>query len=756
LPANQKQKKFRSINQKMTALILSLISGCLLLASILAFFTLFNEGVKTKGKLVSSIVLATAKTIDPSEFVHLSETGVENDYYYNAYQTLKEIRESTGATMLYSMTPAQNEDGYYYVIDSMLPEDNPDFASELGDFEPLENYTSAPLDAMRQNKVAATRLYDGGEPYGYLVSAFAPIIDESGKAVGILGADVDINDITASMTSVLLLLLSIFAFTFILAVIIARTVVKRNFERPMAALTEAACNIANGNLEISLNILSNDEFGFLCNNFKKMSDMIHALIKNTYQMLSHYNQGDLDARVASEGLQGAYLQMAEGINNMADSMNTLLRAVLGAAHGFGEGNFKANLPAYPGKKAIVNEAIDMVSTNLELVNKNIRSMIQAAVQGQLSVRMDSSNCQGGWAEIIEGLNKMMNAVTDPIDEAREILTKVSGGNLEVLVRGDYHGDFNQIKVALNSTIATIKTSIRDISSVLNGISGSNLDQIINSEYRGDFNNIKTSINKILDMFNSVIGQMKTASGRVNDGAGSISHSAMSLAAGAANQAASLELLSGSAQQISEKTLINVDDARLARDMALSSRKDAIKCQNEMSALTSAMDDIRKASQDIAGIIQVINNIAFQTKLLSLNAAVEAARAGTQGKGFAVVAEEVRNLSDHSKRSADETGELIQTALKKVSFGVNAANTTAGSLAKIIEEIDFISGLTGKIAEASDEQSQSIGQINEQISQISIVVQKNTAASEESAAAASELKEQSDRLNTMVSAFRLRN
>jgi methyl-accepting chemotaxis protein len=197
------------------------------------------------------------------------------------------------------------------------------------------------------------------------------------------------------------------------------------------------------------------------------------------------------------------------------------------------------------------------------------------------------------------------------------------------------------------------------------------------------------------------------------------------------------------------TRTNAENAKEANNLSSQARDAAQSGNKTMHQLNEAMTAINDSSGQISKIIKVIEEIAFQTNLLALNAAVEAARAGEHGKGFAVVADEVRNLAQRAAQAARETTGLIENSTSKAKEGTDVASEVGKALGAIVGDVTKVTNLIDGITKASEEQAQGVDQVNTAVSQMDKVTQQNASGAEESASAAEELSAQANTVKSVV-------
>ena len=357
----------------------------------------------------------------------------------------------------------------------------------------------------------------------------------------------------------------------------------------------------------------------------------------------------------------------------------------------------------------LTNSMTMMKTSINALTNDIATLAQKAVNGDLKARMDVSKHQGEYATIISGINKVLDDVVEPINEASAILGKIAERDLTARIITDYKGDYAIIKTSLNKAIDNIDSGMQQV--------------MLSSE------------------------QVATASDQIGTGS-------QKVAQGASEQASSLEEISSNLQEMAAMTKQNTSTARKGKTLSEQTKEKAEESTSSITKLSEAINRIKNSSDETAKIVRTIDEIAFQTNLLALNAAVEAARAGEAGKGFAVVAEEVRNLAMRSAEAAKNTSSLIEDSVKNADDGFTYNQETVEKLKNLTEQVLKVGEMMSEIAAASEQQSEGIEQINTAVDQMNQVTQQNAANSEESASASQELTSQAQEMLSMVASFKL--
>lgn len=297
--------------------------------------------------------------------------------------------------------------------------------------------------------------------------------------------------------------------------------------------------------------------------------------------------------------------------------------------------------------------------------------------------------------------------------------------------------------------------VSTLRSALVSLAEGDLDCRIDRDLGGEYEALREHFNRTADSLNEIISRMRQNAEEIDHDASRLSQGADALSARTENQAATLEQTAAAMDQISESVKSTAHGATEIVGAIGVAREQAQRGEAVRGRAVEAMSAIETSSKQIGQIIKVIEDIAFQTNLLSLNAGVEAARAGEVGRGFAVVASEVRALAQRSSDSAAEIRSLIASSSDSVANGVKLVSELGTAMEGILREVVAVSEQVQDIATGAAQQAQGIGEINNGMSMLDQVTQQNAAMVNESATAGRALQGKAGELRDLVAQFRTR-
>ncbi|SHH83050.1 methyl-accepting chemotaxis protein [Clostridium grantii] len=302
----------------------------------------------------------------------------------------------------------------------------------------------------------------------------------------------------------------------------------------------------------------------------------------------------------------------------------------------------------------------------------------------------------------------------------------------------------------------ISKPIKNLLDSANLIAEGNLAISLDINSKDEIGNLATSFTNMTFNMNNALYNISSSSQKLALVSNEMAVSSISLSEGATQQASAIEELAATIEFVSSQTHENALNAQKAKDISIQAKNYAFESNQHMSELLESMNNIQNFSQTISKIIKVIDNLAFQTNILAINASIESARVGKQGKGFSVIADEIRSLSVHSANASKETSTILNNSIALIQKGTIIADLTAQSLNNIVEKSTNASNIVENIAFACDEQSVSLHEVKASISQISMVVHCTSSTSDQTATTSKILSNEAGMLKSQINNFKLKN
>jgi methyl-accepting chemotaxis protein len=494
--------------------------------------------------------------------------------------------------------------------------------------------------------------------------------------------------------------------------------------KPVRECAAALERVSNGDLSAGPRGEFHGEFALIRDRLERTFATLRLLLEQSNGLLERARRGELDARVEITQFQGAYAELASGMNGLLAGVAEPVRETSRLLQQLAAGELdKRTTCAFPGEFQSIQSSLHAVAEVLSRLLSEIGRLVDAAKAGSLSERIGERGFDGGYRDLCMGIDEMLESLAAPVKESLQALEALSRHDLRVRVTGDHRGDHEKLKLAVNGAIDRMSAAVGDIGASAQALAASSHG------------------------LQGVSGRMTEDTRTASERAGSAARAAEQVDVAVQGIASGTEQMKASIQEIAQ----NAEAASTTVGQAV----------QEAANTNQLVARLGRSSAEIGQVVKLIAGIAEQTNLLALNATIEAARAGESGKGFAVVANEVKELAKQTAGATTEIGKRIDAIQSDVEQSIGAiaridqiVGKVQGMQMAITSAVQQQSATAGEMSMSAGRAAQSTGEIAQSATVVATTATANLQSADRARTSANELADMSQRLSQLVARFQV--
>jgi len=545
-----------------------------------------------------------------------------------------------------------------------------------------------------------------------------------------------------------------------------------NLTSQVRNIAEVTIAVAQGDLSRKITVEAMGEILELKNTINTMVDQLSAFGSEVTRVAREVGvEGRLGAQAEVPGVAGTWKDLTDNVNMLASNLTSQVRNIAEVTIAVAQGDLSRKITVEAmGEilelKNTINTMVDQLSAFGSEVTRVAR---EVGTEGQLGGQAEVPGVAGTWKELTDNVNMLASNLTNQVREIAKVTTAVAQGDLSQKITVEVRGEILELKNTINGMVDNLSAVIGDINNVMTMVGEGNLTSLVEAEAAGEFASMVNGINGTLESLRGIVTELTEAGTNI----GAISQNMLSagqemnamvtqlsslvgqIADGAKTQAQQIAEASRESEGVGETASNTATRADNMRQMSESANKAATEGSQAMEETTKntnlmlegskesveRINSLSKSTEQIQEVVDIIRDIATQTNILAINAAIEAVRAGKQGRGFAVVAEEVKTLSADSKNQAKNISNLVQSVLKETEGTVTTINTmaenveigrrsieqTAGALSEINRSVGETTKEAQEISVAAGQQKNSIDMVSQSLDKVSGIAADTSAS-----------------------------